>query len=95
MAGCNMERELVIAARKSMKNHKNPTSRPNGMYSNTTGSVLNPRENVEFNEPAMPTAPRNTNAAGMVISPPRHTSKNSLVEAAVKPESTTSSLRLR
>ena len=39
-AGCNIEIELVIAARNNRKNHANPTQRPtNPICSKTTGSV--------------------------------------------------------
>ena len=58
------------------------------MWANTTGSVLNPRPKVP---PVAPLAPRNTNAAVSVMSPPKPTSKTSLVADAVSPERTTSS----
>src|SRR5438046_10352965 len=39
-AGCNIEIELVIAARNNRKNHANPTQRPtNPICSKTTDSV--------------------------------------------------------
>ncbi len=75
-----------------MKNHRNPKRLPNFMCMNTTGRVLNPRSKDESMGKA---TPRNTKAAGIVMRPPRQTSKNSLIELAVSPESTTSSLRRR
>ena len=58
------------------------------MYWKTTGSVLKPRPNVPV---VAPLAPRNTNAAGIVMSPPKPTSKSSFVADAVRLERTTSS----
>ena len=80
MAGCNMESELVIAARKRRKNQRKPTQRPSGMCSKTSGRVLNPSAKVP---PTAPAAPRKIKAAGMVIMPPSDTSKNSLPATAV------------
>ncbi len=62
------------------------------MWAKTTGRVLKPRPKVPVCTAAMvPVAPRKTKAAGMVIMPPKPTSKSSLVAEAVMPESTTSS----
>jgi hypothetical protein len=43
----------------------------------------------------VPESPRKMKAAGIVMSPPNPTSKNSFVAEAVRPERTMSSLRLR
>ena len=77
-----------------MKNQKPPIRLPAGICANTTGSVLKPRPKVPVCTAAIvPEAPRNTKAAGIVIRPPKPTSKSSLVAEAVRPETTTSSLR--
>ena len=90
MAGWSMEMELVMAARKRRKNQRKPTILPSGICSKTSGRVLKPRAKVP---PTAPAAPRKTNAAGMVIMPPRETSKNSFPATAVVELSAISSLR--
>ena len=75
-----------------MKNQKPPIRLPAGICANTTGSVLKPRPNVPVCTAAIvPDAPKNTNAAGIVIKPPKPTSNSSLVADAVRPETMTSS----
>jgi hypothetical protein len=93
MPGCSIESELVTAARKSRVKNIPPNNQGNGIFENTSGSTLNPRANVPW--PIMPAVPRNTNAAGTVIMPPRATSQNSLALEAVNPLKTTSSFSLR
>src|SRR5688572_28279505 len=93
-AGCSIESELVIAARNNMKNQTDPKKFPKGMCAKTTGSVLNPRLKEDPVTVLVNPMPRKTTAAGIVIRPPRATSKNSFVADAVNPDSTTSSLRL-
>ena len=80
-----------------MKNQIAPKKFPHGMCANTTGSVLKAqieRRTGRGHLGGHRQFPRNTTAAGIVISPPKTTSKNSLVADAVRPDSTTSS-RLR
>jgi len=84
--------ELVTAAMKSMKNHSAPKTWPAGMRAKTGGSAMNPRLKLESSTSLVRfAAPRNRNATGTVIRPPRHTSQNSFVALAVKPDRTTSS----
>ena len=96
MAGWSIDSELVIAARKSMKNQIAAITLPSGISAKTTGNVWKPSPKVPDCAAAIaPVAPRKTKAAGIVIIPPKPTSKSSLVDEAVRPERTTSSLRLQ
>ena len=90
MAGCNMESELVMAARNNRKNQRKPKKLPTGIAWNTCGRVSKPRAKVES---LIPAGPRKIKAAGMVISPPSATSAKIFPEAEVVPDNTTSSLR--
>ena len=97
LAGCNIEIELVIAARKRRKNQAKPMNRPIvPMCSKTTGRALNPTAKVPpSTATAVEATPRKTTAEVMVMSPPKPTSKSSLVALAVRPDSAMSSFFLR
>src|SRR5688572_16700246 len=92
--GWYIEIELVMAARKSMKNQTAPMRLPNGMCAKTTGRVVKPRPKLPPCTAAMvPERPRKMKDAVRVMSPPKPTSNSSLVAEAVRPESTTSERR--
>ena len=60
-----------------------------------TGRAWKPRPIVDPATAASGAAPRKMNAAGIVISPPRHTSQNSFAADAVSADSATSSVGFR
>ena len=87
--GCNIEIELVIAAKNKMKKNAPPKKAPNGIFANTNGNTVKPNPNVPC--PATDANPKNATAAGTVINPPKATSQNSFALLAVNPLNTTSS----
>ncbi len=92
--GCSIEIELVMAARKRRKNQANPIQRPISAH-----LMENDRQSLEAKPegavPTIPLAPRKTNAAVIVIKPPKPTSKSSFVALAVKPDNAMSSFFFR
>ena len=80
-----------MAARNSIKNQTNPMILPNPpIWAKTTGSVVKPSPKLLPWAACVPDRPRKMKAAVSVISPPKLTSKTSLVAEAVRPLSTTS-----
>ena len=80
--GCSIEIELVMAARKRRKNQANPIQRPTRPFAQRPPAMFGSRARSRRRRRWRP---RKTNAAVIVMSPPKPTSKSSLVELAVKP----------
>ena len=78
ITGWSIDKLLVIAAKNSMKNHKKPKTCPPGISANTFGNALNPNEKELEVKVAKVVAPKKIKAAGIVMVPPRQTSKNSV-----------------
>ncbi|OPZ96623.1 MAG: hypothetical protein BWY71_01881 [Planctomycetes bacterium ADurb.Bin412] len=82
----------VTPARNSSINHRNPNRLPPGICCITSGMVTKLKLNAPPSTTCrVPAGPKKAKAAGMIMLPPKITSVISLAEAAVNPDSATSS----